>query len=104
MADPIEEVQAQLDAAASRGRPDPSDAVSSVRDFISRMHAADRSFIAKLIIGLYAFVIVVSLLYLVTRGWNAGENVFDDVMELVKVAVLPIVALSIGYYFGTKSE
>src|SRR3981189_2740545 len=102
-ADPIAEVQAQLNAATSRPPPDPSAAVSSVSEFALRMNATDRSIIAKLIVRLYVFVVSVALLYLVIVGWKFGSYVFPDVMELLKVAVIPIVTLALGYYFGTKS-
>ena len=72
-------------------------------EFALRMNATDRSIIAKLIVRLYVFVVSIALMYLVIVGWKFGSYVFPDVMELLKVAVIPIVTLALGYYFGTKS-
>jgi hypothetical protein len=54
---------------------------------------------------LYCCVVAAAVLYLLFRGIWWGENVFDDISDLIKTAIVPIVTLVIGYYFGVaKSE
>jgi hypothetical protein len=65
----------------------------------------DRSSIARWVILLYCCVVAAAVLYLLFRGIWWGENVFDDISDLIKTAIVPIVTLVIGYYFGVaKSE
>jgi hypothetical protein len=69
-----------------------------------RRRNRDRSFIVYAVVGLYAIAIGLSVIYLVIRGAFYGEDVFDSLMEIVKVGILPILTLVIGYYFGTKDQ
>ena len=62
----------------------------------------DRSTIAKGIIVLYATVILAIVLYLLVYGISCNKNLFDDLIELVKISVLPVVTLVIGFYFGSS--
>ncbi len=64
----------------------------------------DRSFIVYAVVGLYATAIGLSVIYLVIRGTCCGDDVFDNLLEIVKVGILPILTLVIGYYFGTKDQ
>jgi hypothetical protein len=42
------------------------------------------------------------MLYLFRSG---GDDTFGNMAEIIKIAVVPVVTLVIGYYFGsTKSE
>jgi nitrate reductase NapE component len=68
-----------------------------------RRRNRDRSFIV-IRFGLYAIAIGLSVLYLVIRGACCGADVFNSLMEIVKVGILPILTLVIGYYFGTKDQ
>jgi hypothetical protein len=36
------------------------------------------------------------------RGFVSQEMVFDSFTEVMKIAVIPIVTLVIGYYFGSE--
>ena len=64
----------------------------------------DRSFIVYAVVGLYTGSIGAAVLYLVIRGAYYNEDIFDNLSEIVKIAILPIVTLVIGYYFGTKEQ
>ena len=64
----------------------------------------DRSFIVYAVVGLYTFAVTVSIIYLIIYGLYAGKEIFPSLAEIIKVAILPILTLVIGYYFGTKSE
>jgi heme/copper-type cytochrome/quinol oxidase subunit 2 len=67
----------------------------------------DRSFIVWLVISLYVGSVSVAILYVVVRSIGGGgdaETGFNNISEIIKVAVLPVVTLVIGYYFGTKSD
>jgi hypothetical protein len=68
----------------------------------TRRQSADRSFIVYAVICLYVSSIGLALLYLFILGVWYREEVFHDMAEIVKVAILPVLTLVIGYYFGTK--
>ena len=42
------------------------------------------------------------MVYLLYRGFFYQEKVFDSFAEVIKIAIVPIVTLVIGYYFGTE--
>jgi hypothetical protein len=64
----------------------------------------DRSFIVKSVVYLYTFSVGLSVLYLIGRGLLSNEDHFDDVSELIKVGVVPVLTLVVGYYFGTERQ
>jgi hypothetical protein len=67
----------------------------------ARSDNRNRELIVLCVIGTYTFVVIISALYLVLCG---GTEAFQNLAELLKVSVIPIVTLVIGYYFGSKSE
>ncbi len=94
--DEFEEVQRELAASEDR--------IADVQAEGEQRRNRDRSFIVYTVVGLYAAAISLAVIYLLIRGWWSGSNVFDNLMEIVKVAILPILTLVIGYYFGTKDQ
>jgi hypothetical protein len=65
----------------------------------------DRSLIVIMVFVVYVGMIATIILYLGYRAYAFQEKVFDSLTEIIKIAVVPIVTLVIGYYFGTeKSE
>ena len=54
----------------------------------------------------WAYVVMVGGLILMLALWSfvKGENQFPNMVEVVKIAVVPIVTLVIGYYFGSTSR
>jgi polyphosphate kinase len=77
-----------------------TDATEAGKEAYDRLRAKDRSAIALIIAFLYAGVISVSIIFLVVRGWCCNVDTFDDISELIKIAVIPIVTLVMGYYFA----
>jgi hypothetical protein len=77
---------------------------TAVRAAGRHRHNRDRSFIVYAVVCLYVGVIGLSILFLLYRGLWCGESVFENVLEVVKISILPVLTLVIGYYFGTKSE
>jgi hypothetical protein len=69
-------------------------------------HHRDRSFIVHVVVWLYVGATGSLILFLFLRGlFSSDANAFSNLSDLLKVAVLPVVTLVIGYYFGTsKSE
>lgn len=61
----------------------------------------DRSAIAKRIVWLYVSVIGATAAYLISFGLIKQLNEFGNLSELVKIAVLPVITLVLGYYFGS---
>jgi hypothetical protein len=62
----------------------------------------DRSNIVLVVFVVYSGVIAAAIVYLLYRGIYFKEPVFDSFTEVMKIAVIPIVTLVIGYYFGTE--
>ena len=60
--------------------------------------------VARLIIGAYVIIIVISVLYLMIRSFITGVDEFPNMIELVKIAVIPVVTFVLGYYYGTSSK
>jgi hypothetical protein len=96
----FEETQAQIGA------------VTPSRDALERAMAAarahqrtrDRAFIAKWIVSLYVASVAASIAYLIYRGVVGNEDSSDGISEIIKVAVVPILTLVMGYYFGTAKS
>ena len=66
--------------------------------------AKDRSLIVSCVAILYVFAIGAAILYLIIYGAVTGnEDTFDNISEIIKVAVIPIVTLVFGYYFASRS-
>ena len=66
----------------------------------------DRSWIARMIITVFVAVIVIVLIFLAVQGyttqnWTLAANTASD---LFKSAVLPIVTLVLGFYFGKSGK
>jgi hypothetical protein len=62
----------------------------------------DRSKIVLIVFLVYLGVISAIIFYLLYRGYFCQEMVFDSFTEVMKIAVIPIVTLVIGYYFGSE--
>lgn len=75
---------------------------SAITLFGERQRIADRTFIVKWIVALYVGSIGLAILYLMARGLFFGKDDFPDISELIKIAVVPILTLVVGYYFGTE--
>lgn len=65
----------------------------------------DRSHIVLCVMGLYVFSLGCAVLYMLWRGFtHHDETTVTNLSELIKIAILPIVTLVIGYYFGTAKS
>jgi hypothetical protein len=62
----------------------------------------DRSLIVQYIVRIYTVAIATYIFYLFYRGIVFTEDVSSSISEIIKVSILPILTLVIGYYFGTK--
>ena len=62
----------------------------------------DRSLIVKIVIGVYSGAIALFVFYFLYIGLFRFVDVSSGLADLIKVAVLPIVTLVIGYYFGSS--
>ena len=70
----------------------------------SRFDNLNRQLIVVCVMLVYTGVVVLTALYLVIYGASQNKSAFADLSELVKIAILPIVTLVIGYYFGSKTQ
>jgi hypothetical protein len=66
----------------------------------------DRSWIARWIIRMFVIVIAAVLVILTLQGLLNGDwkQVAMEATDLIKSAVLPIVTLVLGYYFGQADK
>lgn len=60
--------------------------------------------IAVFVIGVWIFVVAAATFFLIFGGSYATVERVDQIMELIKVALLPVVTFVIGHYFGSKSD
>ena len=58
--------------------------------------------IVRWVVRLYAFSVAVSIGYLIYRGIWGKEDTITSISEIIKIAVIPILTLVIGYYFGSS--
>lgn len=91
----------QMEATVARTRREVSDA-PTLDDF-------DRSRVASIIMIVYATVIAVGLLLFIIRACRADakdewSDLLKEAADLIKTAVLPIVTLVLGYYFGKSGR
>ncbi len=79
---------------------------TAVADIPSRADF-DRSRIALIVMSVYAGVLGLVLLLLIVRGCQNTEqwgDVTKEAGDLIKTAILPIVTLILGYYFGKSGR
>ena len=63
----------------------------------------NRDLIVMCVILAYVSSIIVIMVYLLLVGWPPNANSFQNMSEILKIGVIPIVTLVIGHYFGSKS-
>ena len=66
----------------------------------------DRSWIARQIIHVFVGAVAIVLLLLSVQGYTSGKwsDVVSSASDLIKTAVLPIVTLVLGFYFGKSGK
>jgi tRNA(Glu) U13 pseudouridine synthase TruD len=101
MSDEFDEIQKLL-SQAQAGEEKLDSQIKAIGEY---RRGRDRSFIVRKVIYLYLGGVGACFIYLLYRAAWHGDDVFDNISEVIKVAILPILTLVIGYYFGTtKSE
>jgi len=107
--------------AADEGAQDPAARFKDVEEAVdksrTRVHSAstlddfDRSTIAKIVMYVYAGVIAAGFVLFIARACGAvysrdddWRGIMTDAGDLIKTAVLPIVTLVLGYYFGKSGK
>jgi hypothetical protein len=65
---------------------------------------AVRLFVTRTAIVVWAVFIIGLGLFVVFGGTNASPDRIANLIDLLKVGILPIVTFAIGHYFGSKSE
>jgi hypothetical protein len=96
----FEKIQAELQRIPQFG-PNFDAAVNAAA---AQRHSRDRSFIVYGVVSLYVGSVALVLLCLVIRGFWDGDAAHANAAELIKVAVLPVLTLVIGYYFASKTQ
>jgi hypothetical protein len=95
----IDEVQSLIRAAGT-SRQGLETVLATAREL---RRARDRTLIVKFVGGLYVCTVGLAVGYLIIRGIGFGDKeAFANIFELIKVSVIPVVTLVIGYYFGSE--
>jgi hypothetical protein len=97
--DDIEQIHEELLRLQSGKEPQLEQAISTSAQL--RNHR-DRSFVVQKIIWLYLLSMAASIGYLLVRGLSCKEDEYTTISEIVKIAILPVVTLVIGYYFASS--
>lgn len=78
--------------------------VEPADQFEKRLRAVSRAALSKLIVIGYLVSLGVVGFYLLFRGLWIGDDVFGHLIEIVKIAVIPIVTFVIGHYYGSTDK
>ncbi len=104
---PAQDRQTALSARIARVEASVNKTIESVaQQQARRIQQEDRSWIARRIILMFVIVIGAVMVLLMVQGWRSGDwsQVATEATDLVKSAVLPIVTLVLGYYFGQSDK
>jgi hypothetical protein len=96
--DEFESVGQSLDATGTRE----TEIAQRIRERDAARRGVDRTFIVKCVMSLYAISVCAAILYLFYKGLWGGEDTFDNIADLIKTAVIPVVTFVIGYYFAAE--
>jgi hypothetical protein len=99
--------QSALVARIARVESSVNRAIESVAQQQTRsVQQQDRSWIARWIIRMFVIVVAAVLVILTLQGWLTGDwtKVATEATDLIKSAVLPIVTLVLGCYFGQSDK
>lgn len=100
----LDEQLARLDRRDPRLTSATNAASASIDDLGKWRRDQDRSFVVQMVIGLYVASLSVTILYLVIHGLCSNKSVYASISDIVKVAIVPVVTLVIGYYFGKEKS
>ena len=100
-ADPLLQLEGRASTSSAR-----AERAGTLADQVNRQEADDRSWIAKRIIGIFTGVVGGVLAILALGGIKTGEwaAAGNQAVDLIKSAVLPVVTLVLGYYFGRSGK
>jgi hypothetical protein len=104
---PPPERQSALAARIARVETSVNRAIQTVAEQQTRsVEQEDRSWIAKWIIRMFVITVAAVLVILVLQGLLTKDwlQVSTEATDLIKSAVLPIVTLVLGYYFGQSDK
>jgi hypothetical protein len=95
---------ANLDRRDRRLTPAANAATSTIDDLGKWRRDHDRSFVVRWIISLYVLSLAAIIVYLIIHGLCSNESVYANISDIIKVAIVPVVTLVIGYYFGKEKS
>ena len=95
--DPFKEAEEAQKIGALEGT-----SLDSADHLYARERSRIRLHVTKVVIWTYAFVLGAIIVYLIWRSIWYGDSVFEELIELVKIALLPVVTFVIGHYFGSS--
>lgn len=104
--DDFTSLERQLADTARDDRLDPkgTKAAATADELSQRQRDEDRSYVVRMVIGLYVASLAAIILYLIIRGICSDESAYANISDIIKVAIVPIVTLVIGYYFGKEKS
>jgi hypothetical protein len=98
----IERLSKELDQLRGRDGEIDSARQSALKALGEFRQHRDRSFIVRSVLWLYICAIAALFLLFICRAlfWS-DSAAFANLLDLLKVAVLPLATLVVGYYFGS---
>jgi hypothetical protein len=60
--------------------------------------------VTSVVIWVYAVVILSTIFYLIISSFVYSEDMFGNIIEVIKIALIPVVTFIVGYYYGTSSK
>jgi hypothetical protein len=107
--DPVESAVARLNEVINKAQENSTTLAQKVRDAPDPLRE-QRDWIGKVIIGVFACALLLGFVTLVLEGFRGQpdgqiwKEVATQATDLIKSAVLPIVTLVLGYYFGQSTR
>lgn len=83
-----------------------AESATPVDGLVVTERSAVRTHTTKIIVWVYAIVLVSIILYLMWHGLQPTktDSAISAILDLVKTALIPIVTFVIGHYFGSSQK
>jgi hypothetical protein len=101
MAGELDDLRASLADRETQGPQQFKDIIEADK---TRADIKNRDTIVQIVIAVYFVSILTILFHEVLTGVRDNENSFQNMAEVLKIGVIPIVTLVIGHYFGSKQN
>jgi F0F1-type ATP synthase membrane subunit a len=80
------------------------EARESVEDNLRQRRAADQSLIAYTVVFVFVGLLVILTIATMDKDWATWKEPATFLLTMITSALLPVVTLVIGYYFGKEKQ